>query len=170
MGWDRDVKFEKAYEKLRELYLATTNKRDKDKLAVLLIQIKNGSRIGEAIEAYKKFVESGERELSVRIEKRRDGEKRKILIPSFIERPEEITASLTKQNLWNFAKKIIDSNTHSLRYAFITHMALREGENPAIVAKIIGHKNLSHLLTYIQKKEAENKLREFVLESEGIKE
>jgi len=49
----------------------------------LLVQLRNGARIGEAIEAVKEFCESKGRAVSVRarIEKRKEGDTRLIVLP-----------------------------------------------------------------------------------------
>ena len=56
-----------------------------------------------------------------------------------------------------YAKKVLGINTHSLRYARITHML--RNISPSIVAKITGHKKLDYILTYTQIKTAEEALR-----------
>jgi len=48
-------------------------------------------------------------------------------------------------------------NTHSLRYAFIAHL-LRLSHSPSIVAKIMGHSSLDHILHYTEVKVAEEAL------------
>ena len=57
-----------------------------------------------------------------------------------------------------YAVKELWINTHSLRYARITHM-LRNNVSPSIVAKITGHKKLDYILKYTQIKTAEEALR-----------
>jgi integrase len=57
-----------------------------------------------------------------------------------------------------YAKKVLGINTHSLRYARITHM-LRNSISPSIVAKITGHKKLDYILTYTQIKTVEEALK-----------
>jgi len=50
----------------------------------LLVQLRNGARIGEAIEAVKEFCESKGRAVSVRvvrIEKRKEGDTRLMVLP-----------------------------------------------------------------------------------------
>ncbi len=49
-------------------------------------------------------------------------------------------------------------NTHSLRYAFITYLA-KKGYDALTISKITGHKQLNHLITYLQSKRAEEVLR-----------
>ncbi|MFP3287548.1 MAG: tyrosine-type recombinase/integrase [Acidilobus sp.] len=48
-------------------------------------------------------------------------------------------------------------STHSLRYAFISYL-LRKGVSPSIVAKIVGHSSLDHILHYTEVKLAEEVL------------
>jgi len=43
----------------------------------------------------------------------------------------------------------------SLRYAFVTYL-LSKGVSPSFIARITGHRNLSHILTYTEMKTAED--------------
>jgi len=68
-------------------------------------------------------------------------------------------SGLTSAVLRSYALKRFGFNTHSLRYAFVTH-ALRRGVSPVILAKITGHKDLSVILTYAQTQSAHQLLKD----------
>ena len=48
---------------------------------VLLVQLRNGSRVGEAIEATVRFCETGQDQVLVRIEKHKDNDTRLMVLP-----------------------------------------------------------------------------------------
>lgn len=163
-GWDRGLDLVKTYKYLSELYTKEEDQKRRDKLAVLIIQLRNGCRISEAIKAYEEFVQTGNRVLKVEVGKKKKKTYRDVVVPDFIVRPERIVAKISRTNMWNFAKEVLNTNTHSIRYAFITHLAALENVNPAIIAKIVCHSNLENLVTYIQEKIAVRKLLELKLD------
>ncbi len=57
-----------------------------------------------------------------------------------------------------FALKYLKCNTHSLRYALISFLA-KNATDPAIIAKITGHKKLDRIIQYTQTKDAIDILR-----------
>jgi len=159
-GWDRGLDY-KALEKtiIAELEKrlaklpATKAVRGVNNCCALLIQLRNGSRVGEAVEALKKFARSGERTVLVRTEKRKDGDERRIIIPSEVKREWINPAIVTKGAVSVFAQSI-GINTHSLRYAYITKLA-KDGVDPAIITKITHHKKMDQIVTYIQENVAD---------------
>ncbi len=68
-----------------------------------------------------------------------------------------------KEAIKSYCRRTYGFNTHSLRYAFITYLA-RKGVAPQIIAKITGHRDLSHILTYTERKTAEDLLRDLFRE------
>ncbi|MDI9643381.1 MAG: hypothetical protein QXQ38_03905 [Archaeoglobaceae archaeon] len=74
MTWDQGLDFEKTLKKLLRDYNEETNLRRKTKLAILITQLRNGSRISEAIEVISLFKSTGERELAVKVRKKRGKE------------------------------------------------------------------------------------------------
>lgn len=156
MKWDKGIDYERVSQKLKEDYLREIEPKTKTKIAILLIQLRNGLRITEAIEAMQKFSETGEREVEVQVKKKKKEELRKAIIPEFIERAEKIP---TRDAVIKFAERTYGFNTHSLRYAFITHLA-EKGVSPQLIAKITKHSKLDMLLEYTQEKKAEKLLRE----------
>jgi len=126
-------------------------------VAILLIQLVNGSRIGEAIRAFKTFVESGQREFQLQAEKH--GNMKFFIIPDVVKNRQSYRIILTIPNnklanrIRMFALKYLKCNTHSLRYALISFLA-KNGTDPAIIAKITGHKKLDRIVQYTQLKDA----------------
>jgi len=57
-----------------------------------------------------------------------------------------------------FALKYLKTNTHSLRYALISYLA-KNAVDPAIIAKVTGHKDLKRIVQYTQIKDAVEILR-----------
>jgi len=137
--------------------------------AALLVQVKNGSRVSEAIEALRKFCKRKDRVVNVRVRKRKgDVEFRAMILPKEIAIEDlniigEFVDNMTRYRIYQFAKYHFGINTHSLRYAFITWAAIKRGLASQIIAKITGHKNLSHLVHYTQKVKAEEVLKELLL-------
>ena len=141
------------------------------KLCVMLIQLENGSRVSEAREAFLAWLKLGRpghiRKVRVRVRKqKKDPERRLIVIPGpVIEvsqrvglRPEDVG---TKMAICCLAQRL-GINTHSLRYAGITRMALSGKMADVAVAKITGHRKIEILLDYIQKVRAEKALEDLV--------
>jgi len=158
--WDDSVDFidakkvlMDAYKQLYDLNLATYEAY----VAILLIQLVNGSRIGEAIRAFKTFVETGQREFQLQTQKR--GNMKFFIIPSIIRNKQSYRFVLTisdnklKARIRMFTKKYLKCTTHSLRYALISFLA-KNGTDPAIIAKITGHKKLDRIVQYTQLKDA----------------
>jgi hypothetical protein len=131
-------------------------------VAILLIQLINGARIGEAIRAFKTFVETGQREFQLQAEKH--GNTRFFIIPNIIKNKVTYRSVLTiddkllEARIRMFSLKYFKTNTHSLRYALISFLA-KNNTDPAVIAKITGHKKLERITQYTQTKIAIDILR-----------
>lgn len=177
-SWDRGLDYEVTKQKLiRELNKLRDKKplydKDKVKYAYLLtglIQLRNGCRVGEAVEGLIKFIRTRDKEVYVKVEKRKDNAYRILVLP------EEITTEDLKvvkdviktwekkprrrvaNNVASWYLKNLDINTHSLRYAYISYLGKKQ--YPAqLIAAITGHKKLDMILEYTQSKVAEEVLR-----------
>jgi len=161
-GWDSCVDYKKAYGEILSHLYKTGNPWD----IVLLIQLRNGSRIGEALEATKAFCSTKEYTVRVNIEKHKGTDTRLMVLPEELRGKEgrdylaNACLRLTKMRnpksaVKEYCRVTYGYNTHSLRYAFITYM-LSKGVSPSFVAKITGHKNLSYVLHYTEVKTAED--------------
>ncbi|MEM0246260.1 MAG: tyrosine-type recombinase/integrase [Desulfurococcaceae archaeon] len=164
MGWDRGYSYEYLVELLLRYYRRRRTVKCKCITSVYLIQLRNESRVGEALRAYECFLAKRATECAVPISKSM-GRTRLMVFPGeylsfgeFCELCTGYTPSLStlKSYIKNAVKR--DLNTHTLRYAYITYL-LRYSVNPSIVAKITGHTTLNTILTYTQAKHAEEVLR-----------
>jgi hypothetical protein len=80
LKWDKGIDYEYAYNKiLRHLVKAKYPALCYD--AILLIQLRNGLRISEAIRTFKSYLQSKALELEVELSKKKKPEKRKAIIP-----------------------------------------------------------------------------------------
>jgi len=161
-GWDACVDYKEAYSQILGHLYRTGHPWD----VILLIQLRNGSRIGEAIEAAKAFCETKATAVRVRIEKHKEGDTRLMVLPEELRGKEGkeylAQACLRLAKVKNpksavkvYCKATYGFNTHSLRYAYITYL-LSKGVNPSFIAKITGHRNLSYILHYTELKTAED--------------
>ena len=163
--WDYSVDFLEAKKVLTSAYkeLYNVNLMPYEAyVAILLIQLLNGARIKEAIRAFKTFVETGQREFQLQAEKH--GNMKFFIIPDIIKNRQTYRLILTisddklEARIRMFALKYLRCNTHSLRYALISFLA-KNGTDPAIIAKITGHRKLDRIIQYTQIKDAVDILR-----------
>jgi integrase len=135
---------------------------------VLLVQLRNGSRVGEAVEATVRFCEAGQDQVLVRVEKHRDGDQRLMVLPEeprsgegrqlLSEACDALSALRNpKAAVKVYCRRAYGFNTHGLRYAFVSYL-LKKGVSPSIVAKITGHRPLDHILHYTEVRLAEEVL------------
>lgn len=110
-----------------------------------------------------------DREGTVRVEKRRDNHYRTMVLPKEITKYDMLAVKglldqelskgrrnlVMKTSTW--VKKALGINTHSLRYAFITHLT-NKGYPPQLISKITGHKRLEYIIHYTQERAAKNVL------------
>jgi len=168
MGWDRGIDYEYAYNVLVRA-LKTRNNRARVKKcysAILLTQLRNGLRISEAIRAFKQFLVSRKSELQINVSKKKKPEARLVVIPIEVVETQldecielvSIDDDTLKNRICVYAIQVFKFNTHSLRYAFITHL-LRHNVSPSIIAKITKHSKLDYILTYTQEKIADELLK-----------
>ena len=134
-------------------------------LITYAIQLRNGARISEAVEGFRKFlsneyvVKEGKRVVEVRVRKKKALDTRTLIYPEFI--PYNLIDKLRKYRVEvrvdrakSYCRRILGVNTHSLRYARITYL-LNKGINPSLVAKITHHSKLDFILEYTQQRQAE---------------
>ena len=173
-AWDKEVDFKqferKLVKEINELKKSEANRTNDVRLAynlVLLTQLRNGARVGEAVEAMMKATKEYSEKVKVRVEKKKQYVERTIYIPReadkktlrrvrwvFDDEKEKIVARIK-----SWARKHHNVNTHALRYAFITELA-RKGVSAQVIAKITMHSKLDYILYYTQRVEAEKILKE----------
>ena len=163
--WDKGLDYESTYTRLLRKINTIKNNKTRCYFIIALIQLRNGSRISEAIRSFKEWVRSNKNELYIRVSKKRKTEERLMIIPSeaepyrlqcidLLDLNDNVLRDRVRAILYYYFK----INTHSLRYAFISYL-LRSGVNPALVSKLIRHSRLDTLLHYVQAKESDNILR-----------
>lgn len=174
--FDKGVNYSDAHKKfsdgINNLYSKDyINQHEIKRLAYLvisLIQLQNGSRISETIEATRLFISDLELKIAViTIAKRKDGFRRKILLPELITSDilERIKLEIKNDSVEELSKKIrmfltrhYGWNTHSLRYALINYLAIEKKTPINLVSKLVGHKNINQILTYTQNKHVDELL------------
>jgi len=170
--WDRGLDYEEAYSKiLRTLSKNKRHTRCYD--VILLLQLRNGARISEALRAFFEYMRGSAKYhphhrklvVQVQVSKKKRPEERLIVIPEELKDMDlsDCRALLgedplrLKRRIEQYARDKYSFNTHSLRYAFITYLLMR-GVSPSIVAKITKHSKLDFILRYTQEKKAEETL------------
>lgn len=194
-GFDRDIDYESIKEKLitafndyqkqvYELDEETKNYIAKRRIlmhkliyiTIACIQLINGSRILEAVKAFRLFIKTREFSKRVTIKlaksettKYKKGKKyvtkarfREMKFPQkwiTLEYPKDMkfyTKSIEnpkmKKRVLDYLLKYQDCNTHSLRYAFINYMLYVKKWEMGLIGKFIGHSNLNQLIRYTQTK------------------
>jgi len=170
-SWDEGIPYEKLRARIQNLIKENQNKTDLwsiTRLAyglVYAIQLRNALRIGEAVEAYYKYINkeyekrNGHYVVVVQVEKKKEPTYREVIFPSWI--PWTVVSWLRRfrvdvdvKKACVYCRRWLGVNTHSLRYARITYL-LDNGINPAIVAKITKHSKIDFILKYTQEKIAE---------------
>jgi integrase len=166
--FDRNIPFQEAYGRLRRLIKYYAEVDDPLRLCyycTLLTTLLNGARIGEAVEAFNKFLDDGSRNILIRIEKRKDNGKRLIIIPSFVtdEYRYQILSSsvqLNKKSIVQFARRHL-INCHSLRFSFVRFM-IENGVDNITLSNLLGHKSISMVMTYARNLNTNILLNKFV--------
>src|SRR5208282_1229521 len=147
-------------------------------LLIAMIQLRNGSRISEACEAFKLFINSNdfEKKVIVKIAKSKSikykkdtGEQyttkarfRKMIFPEDwikMEFTDDIKFYLKNIEFDRLKKRVLDylllnfdCNTHSLRYSFINHMLYDLKKEMSLIAKFVGHVDTNQIVRYTQNK------------------
>ena len=168
-NWDKGIDFEKARRLLLRKLKEEGKKEGVRKISRMahyitaLIQLCNGSRASEAVDAFNKWRETGKREVEVRVRKKRYGDYRLVVIPSEVMKYRNTIRyyNQSTSKYKNFIRQNFDFNTHSLRYAFVTHLA-GKGVSPQLIAKITHHEKIDMILNYTQQKRADELLRELI--------
>ena len=174
--FDKGVDYSQANEKfitdinnlLNQAYMNAHELKRLTYLVIALIQLQNGSRISETINAVKMFIANHDLKVAIIIiAKRKDGFRRKILLPELITKEimERIKPEIKNDTIEELSKKIrmfltrhYGWNTHSLRYALINYLAIENKVPVNLVSKLVGHKNMNQLLTYTQNKHVDELL------------
>jgi len=140
-----------------------------------MIQLRNGSRICEACNAFILFCKKGfDKIVAVKIAKSesikyKKGKKyttkaryRNMMFPDWIdisdienriiERTKSLPLYRLKKRVLDYLLRYFECNTHSLRYACINYLIYEKKLPLNTVAKLVGHVGLNQLTTYTQQK------------------
>ena len=170
--WDKGIDFRETYDRLvadLKKYRGMNGIRAKTRLVyiiILIIALRNGSRISEAIEAAIKWSRTKDREVEVRVRKKKKHETRLMIIPSEISDKDRVwiqwklnEKGLDRTAISHYARNNYGFNPHSVRYSFITYLSTK-GVSETLIAKITKHSKLDFILKYTQQKKAEDILKE----------
>lgn len=194
-GFDRGIDYEPIKEQLKDHYNTLHNKLDnlhdskhnvyvrKSNLIlgniihtiIPMIQLRNGSRILEACNAFILFCKKGfDKKVAVKIAKSesikyKKGKKyvtkaryRNMIFPDWIdisdiedqiiERTKSLPLHRLRKRVLDYLLRYFECNTHSLRYACINYLIYDKKLPLNTVAKLVGHVGLNQLTTYTQQK------------------
>lgn len=196
-GFDRGVDFlmikNKLLQHIEKLYLEFDNcpyeKKKKfivNKICytyIALIQLRNGSRISEACDAFCDFYSLDNLDLKVivkiakssgkkyNVKTKQNIEKkaryRKMVFPEWIDRTkfdnfmnyptvsDLIQSERLEKRVLDYLLLYFQCNTHSLRYSYINFMLNEKKISMPTVAKIVGHTTVGQLVTYTQNKQCD---------------
>jgi hypothetical protein len=178
--WDKGVPYLELDERVRNLIRkardSPDNPNSSSRMAygfVYALQLRNASRISEAVAAMKRLIErnykySKEKDLyTIEVlcaKKREKIEYRVMKLPKYLNRTlrryrkirafADIVAAMTITNAKGQCIRLLKVNSHSLRYARITYLS-EKGMPAQLIAKITHHSNLNFIVAYTQQKEAD---------------
>jgi len=165
-AWDKRLDYVKTYKLILDHYRNTNRDTSKAYDIILLTQLRNGSRLSEAITFLKLIIDTKpfQRQAYIKVEKRKDGYERLMILPEEITKQELMRVSyvIRDANKWkvaNYCRRTYGFNTHALRYALISYLS-QKGIAPQIIAKITGHKTLDYIVYYTQQQKAEEILKD----------
>ncbi|MGC9132777.1 MAG: tyrosine-type recombinase/integrase, partial [Candidatus Micrarchaeia archaeon] len=141
--WDKGLDYKEMYNKLLHLAFFSNRQTQRAYSLILLLQLRNGARISEAVRGFKEWLNNtNKEEVEVRVSKKKKEEFRKMVIPiEFKKLKGEEFAWIKDVNELKLIRRIKTFanynkiNTHSLRYSYITYL-LKQNINPSLIAKI----------------------------------
>lgn len=135
-------------------------------VAIAYLQLTNGMRVSEAIEAMRKYVQINKENFEIVAEKTHLN--RPVYVPSEIAKWKavlrlyaDLLPRISRHSIGMFLKQNFGWNTHSLRYAFIKY-AIQKGYSAEQIAHITAHKKLQTTFEYSRKLQANELLRKLV--------
>lgn len=138
-------------------------------LIIGLVQLRNGCRVSEAIQALKIYCRQDNRTCEVKVAKREDNYYRKMVLPEAISSHDLAyisthVSNFKKRKIRNivscvsqYFQKTFNFSTHALRYSFISYLSANQ-EPAQIIARVTGHKSINLILHYTSKKIADQVL------------
>ena len=142
------VDYERMRRKLERMVREEKRLKKKVEYQILLIQLVNGARVSEAYEGYYQWVKNPQtREIYIIVKKKKNKVERHLYIPEIVE-PVNIVVHIN--SIMRTCRRDLGVNTHSLRYAFITHMGIKHHLPPQFIAKITKHSKPDLIEYYTQ--------------------
>ena len=135
-------------------------------LTISCIQLRNGSRVSESIDAFKIFITKQnfyEKVLGKKIKLKI--RYRKMMFPNWFDFDimevikdseafqEIINCNRLRKRILSYLITNFNSNTHSLRYACINYLLYTKKIDIGIVCKFVGHSNPNQIIKYTQLKQ-----------------
>ncbi|MCI4407611.1 MAG: hypothetical protein JHC26_00840 [Thermofilum sp.] len=167
--WDKGIDYMFAYNKILK-HMARAKPPALCYDAILLIQLRNGSRVSEAVRAFLEFLNTKSLELEVRVSKKRNKNiMRLMVIPQELIKLNIVSQCFGLRNVEekklinrvkNYCIYTYEYGSHNHRYAFINE-ALRRGIDALTIAEITKQSKADIILRYVQKKRAEETLKDF---------
>lgn len=172
MTWDCNLDYEQTRKRIKNVIdheVARAKKKviPRKKLGffiIFAIQLRNGLRISEAIDAYVEFQKIplwDQKEVTIKVRKKKHVVTKPAYYPRWVNskamgymKAHFPSWRPSVQSCSNACRKYLHATTHSLRYARITYMA-EQGVNPTLIAKATRHSQLSYVFHYTQQKKAD---------------
>jgi Phage integrase family. len=163
--WDKGVDFLQARVMLENILksqasvlVATLPKLNKHlgntfiKNSVAYIQLMNGARVSEALEALRHYIKT--KQITFKLPAKKTKVLRPFRIPELIQVNKilydtysSFAFEIDKHDIIVHLKRVFGWNSHSLRYAFIRY-AIEKGYSAEVLALILGHKKIDTTLNY----------------------
>jgi len=184
-GWDRKIPFEQLSRKILDNFSSIISEfyRRKNKkviskqlvyYAISVLHLYNGTRISEAVEAFKKWLVENKDEIEVRVRKRKDNEKRIVIVPeilkfnrSLIERAisfgfDNNLDLIKTNNIKKWFKEELDINSHTFRKAWESYVSRKWQGDVTAITNWQGRKRVDSHLIYLRREEFKEKFRSLV--------
>ena len=162
-GWDKGLEYKEQKKRLEKLLDET----GLFWIAIYLIQLENGSRIGEAVNCYLAWCKNGKQEQLITVEKRKDKMQRRMIIPKPVhirswpadlltcyKDPIDVAAT--------YCTRLLGYNSHALRHCRLSYWLFVKKYPAPTVAKSVGMKSIGTLMNYMQEVQADAMLREAI--------
>ena len=158
-SWDMGLDYEEIRKRILDEVSRVRNRDNMNSLTRLAypityaIQLRNGSRISEAVEGFNRFLNNefsskkSMKVIEVRVRKKRQHDTRILIYPgsilfNLVDKLRKYRVDVKTNRAKTYCSRLLGVNTHPLRYARITYL-LNKGVNPSIAAKITHHSKLT---------------------------
>ncbi|MEO2154593.1 MAG: hypothetical protein ABGW69_02185 [Nanoarchaeota archaeon] len=184
-SWDRKIPFEQLSRKLiedfnsviSEFYRRKSKKNISKQLvyyAIALLHLYNGTRISEAVEAFKKWLVKNENEIEVRVRKRKEGVFRIVLVPDILKFNRAIIERaisygfnnnldlITTRNVKKWFSTWLNINSHTCRKAWESFAARTTKGDVTKITSWQGRKRVDSHLVYLRREEFKEEFKKIL--------